>query len=258
MKSLVLAEIGSRRLIFLMQTLYHVNALHSSETTKGLRHRGASSTKIERNGDDEQIALLPRGIRPHSWRSPPPPLRYASTDMRTTPRRIKRPNSSITSSRNQEPERVIRAPRTCMKSLTRSRGAVTVLAMAPEAAPAAKSAALLGTSASRASGCRTSCAAGGSLRSFASPRALPSFASTTVTAPSTTALTTSPPPPSRTESDAKAGSRGPARSSATDGAPWLRGGGRHESHASTRRRPIGGVDLRARGKRGKELSTRGG
>jgi hypothetical protein len=41
---------------------------------------------------------------------------------------------------------VIRAPCTRMRSLTQSRGEVTVLAMAPADAPAAKSTALLGTS----------------------------------------------------------------------------------------------------------------
>lgn len=45
---------------------------------------------------------------------------------------------------------------TCIRILMRSSGAVTVLAAAPATAPAAKSAASLGTQASMASGCFTS------------------------------------------------------------------------------------------------------
>jgi len=154
--------------------------------------------------------------------------------------------------------------RACMRILTRSSGAVTVLAIVPAAAPAAKSAALLGTSASSASGWCTSCAAGGSLRSVdfvfalsstatkAALCSLTSSAWTTTTSSTALATAAAASPPSRTESEAKAGIRGPARRSG--GAPaWFFRGGRHESQVSPRRRLIGDggvcLDLRARGSR---------
>lgn len=62
----------------------------------------------------------------------------------------------------EERRRRARGMDTCMRSLTRSSGAVRVLAAAPEMAPAEKRATLLGTSASSASGCLSNCCGDGS------------------------------------------------------------------------------------------------